>query len=60
MTMTMTPPPGGGEEQEGKEVEGKHRVSYREAQAVREDLTKAMRKTRRKGIKEANFLRGMR
>lgn len=30
-----------------------------EAQKGREDLTKAMRKKRRRDIKEANFLKGM-
>ena len=31
-----------------------------EARVVRESLTEAMRKTRRSGIKEANFLKGIR
>ena len=34
--------------------------SGKEAQTAREELNGAMRKARRKGIKESNFLRGMR
>ena len=44
----------------GETQMGGEQVSYQEAQDVREELTEAMRRTRRKGIKEANFLKGMR